>query len=187
MALFYAPQGMYQIMAKINGQRTKEALAHLNAVWNKFDSKHPFKYFFLEQSFLKNYQKDQNRANLFIAFSLLTILIACLGLFGLVSFTILKRAKEISIRKVLGASVNSIMILLSGGFLKLIGMAAIVALPFAYWAMKMILENYAYRIELNWVLFFMPIILVLAVALLTIGFQTFKASQRNPVDNLKYE
>jgi putative ABC transport system permease protein len=187
MALFYNPQGLLSIMVKINEQKTDLALAHLQKVWQKFDPNHPFKHFFLDQNFLKNYRSDQNRASLFIIFSLLTVFIACLGLFGLVSFTTLKRAKEISIRKVLGASVSSIMLLLSKDFIRLVIIASIIALPIAYWAMQMILQNYAYRIELGFGLFFLPILMVLAIAIITLSYQTFKASAANPVDNLRYE
>jgi putative ABC transport system permease protein len=120
-------------------------------------------------------------------FSVLAILIACLGLFGLASFTVEKRTKEIGIRKALGASVFSIIVLLLKEFTKLILLANVIAWPIAYFTMNRWLQNYAYRIEIGLSAFVLAGLIVLVIALLTAGYQAIKAARANPVDALRYE
>jgi putative ABC transport system permease protein len=147
----------------------------------------PFEYFFLDEYFQQKYQTDRQFGQVFGLFALLAIVVACLGLFGLASFTITQRTKEIGIRKVLGASEGGILLLLSKDFVKLVLLANVLAWPLAYFVMKQWLQNYPYRIELNPWLFVVPTLMILLLALLTISIQTMKTAKANPVSSLRYE
>ncbi|MGH7454659.1 MAG: ABC transporter permease, partial [bacterium] len=120
-------------------------------------------------------------------FAFLGVLLACLGLFGLSFFTTAQRTKEIGVRKVLGASVGGILSLLSKDYSKLVLLAALLATPLTYFALSRWLAEYAYRIEVNWPMFVMPGLVVLAIALLTVSYQTIKAALANPMEALRYE
>jgi putative ABC transport system permease protein len=147
----------------------------------------PFEYFFLDDFFQQKYQTDRQFGQVFGLFAALAIVVACLGLFGLASFTITQRTKEIGIRKVLGASEKGILLLLSKDFAKLVLLANIIAWPLAYLGMKQWLQNYPYSIELHPGLFILPAILILLIALLTISIQTIKTAKSNPVNSLRNE
>lgn len=147
----------------------------------------PFEYFFLDEFFNQKYQADRQFGEIFSLFSALAIIVACLGLFGLASFTIAQRTKEIGIRKVLGASVPSILILLSKDFIRLVLLANLIAWPLAYMGMHWWLQNYPFRIELHWWLFVIPALLTLCIALLTISLQTVRTARSNPIQSLRYE
>lgn len=155
--------------------------------WKTFFPGNPFDYFMLEDFFNQQYQADLRFGKIFGFFSGLAILIACLGLLGLSSYTALQRTKEVGIRKVLGASVKNIVTLLSKDFLKLVLIASLVALPLAYWAMYQWLENYAFRIQITWWLLAIPVALILLLALATVSFQTIKTALTNPAKSLRYE
>lgn len=172
---------------KIATQDYPATLAQIQASWQQSFPNSPFDYFFLDEFFNRQYQADQLLSKVFGLFSSLAILIACLGLFGLSSYTTVQRTKEIGIRKVLGASVSSIIRLLSQDFVKLVLLSAVVALPLAYWAIKKWLQNYAYRVEISWWLLAIPLLLVLLLALLTVGSHTVKVALRNPARSLRYE
>ena len=122
-----------------------------------------------------------------VTFSVLAVLIACLGLFGLSSYTITQRTKEIGIRKVLGASVSQIVTLLSGNFIRVVLVASLLALPLAWFAMTEWLSSYAVRIELTAWIFIVPVAIIVATALVTVSVQTVKSAMANPVDSLKQE
>lgn len=147
----------------------------------------PFEYFFLDDFFGQKYQADRQFGQVFGLFAALAVIVACLGLFGLASFTITQRTKEIGIRKVLGASERGILLLLSKDFAKLVLLANIVAWPLAYLGMEQWLQNYPYRIELKPWLFIIPALLILLTALLTISIQTIKTARSNPVNSLRNE
>ncbi|QHT67039.1 ABC transporter permease [Rhodocytophaga rosea] len=147
----------------------------------------PFEYFFLDEFFNQKYQTDQQFGKVFSLFAALAILVACLGLFGLASFTISQRTKEIGIRKVLGASVSSILILLSKDFVRLVLLANVIAWPLAYMGMHWWLQNYPFRIGLSWWLFIIPALFILCIALLTISLQTIRTARSNPIQSLRYE
>ena len=133
------------------------------------------------------YREDRIRETIFLIVAILTIVIACLGLFGLATYTAEQRFKEIGIRKVLGASVSSIIRLLSKDFLKLVGTAALIAFPVAWFAMNTWLEEFAYRINISWWVFIVAGATALTIALLTISFQAVKAAIANPVKSLRSE
>jgi putative ABC transport system permease protein len=122
-----------------------------------------------------------------MVFAMLAIIISCLGLFGLASYTVVRRSKEISIRKVMGATARQIMTLLSYEYIRLVIIASVVALPVAFWAVKKWLNAYAYKMQIGYELFALPVALILEIALLTITYQTLKASGANPSDSLRHE
>lgn len=175
------------ISIKIDGARTSEALAHIQATWQKFLPEFPYDYSFLDEQYGQLYEAEQRQGRVFIAFALIAIVVACLGLFGLASFTVERRHKEIGIRKVLGASVAGITGLLAKDFLKLVLIAIILASPIAYWMMGKWLDDFAYRIKIEWWMFVLAGVLALAIAFLTVSFQSVKAALMNPVRSLRSE
>ncbi len=169
------------------GANLHEAIPAVKRVWEKAFPDNPFTYFFLDDYFNAQYQTDQRFGHFFQLFAGLTIFIACLGLLGLSLFTTTQRTKEIGVRKVLGASVASILLLLSKDFLKLVLLANLFAWPLAFWGIDTWLKNYAFRIPVSPWLFILPGLLVGAIALLTISFQTLKSARANPVKALRTE
>jgi putative ABC transport system permease protein len=147
----------------------------------------PFSYKFLDQSFDQMYRAEQRVGKVALTFAILTILIACLGLFGLVTYMAEQRTKEIGIRKVLGASVPNIVSLLSSEFLVLVVISVLIASPIAYYAMSQWLTEFAYRIEISWWMFFTAGVLAVCIALLTVSSQAIRAALMNPVNSLKSE
>jgi len=147
----------------------------------------PFSYSFMDNDFDKLYHAEQQTGQIFIAFAVFAILIACLGLFGLVTYAAEQRTKEIGIRKVLGARVSGIVSLLSKDFALLVGIAALIAFPAAWWAMYKWLGTFAYRTEISWWIFLVAGAVTLAIALLTVSIQTIRAALANPVKSLRSE
>ncbi len=169
---------------------TKDIPATIVQVKEKWESAFPgspFDYFFLDDYFNNQYQSDQQFEIIFSLFSLLAILIACLGLFGLSSYMILQRTKEIGIRKVLGATTRSVVTLLSRDFIQLVLIASILALPVIYYGVKSWLDHYAYHMKIHWWLLALPVLLVWILSLVTISIQAIKTSLSKPVTSLKYE
>jgi putative ABC transport system permease protein len=141
----------------------------------------------MDDLFNKLYSSEQKTADILNIFSVLIILVACLGLFGLVTYTAEQRTKEIGIRKVLGASVSQVTQMLSKEFLKLVLIASVIAFPVAWWAMNKWLQSFAYRTNISWWIFVVAGIVVLAIALITVSFQAIKAALANPVKSLRSE
>jgi putative ABC transport system permease protein len=146
-----------------------------------------FNYFFLDDEFNQQYRAEQRLGKLFILFSIFAIAIACLGLFGLASFTTEQRTKEIGIRKVLGASVTGITWLLSGDFLKLVLWSFAIAFPVSWWVMSRWLQDFAYRVSLSAWIFIVAGAGAIVIALLTVSVQAIKAALANPVNSLRSE
>ena len=147
----------------------------------------PFSYSFMDEQFNNTYRTEQRISEISITFSILAILIACLGLFGLVTYAAEQRIKEIGIRKVLGASVANLVGMLSKDFLKLVIMSALIAFPVAWWAMNKWLQDFAYRTTINWWIFVAAAFTAVAIALITVSFQAIKAALMNPVKSLRTE
>jgi putative ABC transport system permease protein len=147
----------------------------------------PFEYFFMDESYQKAYYNEQQYGNLFTIAALLAIFIACLGLFGLATFTVEARTKEIGVRKVLGASMSSIVTLLSKDFLLLVGIAILIASPLAAYLLHQWLQDFAYRIEIEWWVFAIGALVAVSIAFVTVGYQSIKAGLMNPVDSLRSE
>ncbi len=172
---------------KIDGARTTEALAHIRSVWQKFLPEFPYDYHFLDEQYGQLYAAEQRQGRVFVAFAGIAIAVACLGLFGLASFTVERRRKEIGIRKVLGASVTSVTAHLSKDFLKLVLVAILIASPLAWWSMNKWLQDFAYRIDIQWWMFAAAGLGAVAIAFLTVGFQSMRAALANPVKSLRSE
>ena len=172
---------------KFNAEHTEEVLAHAESVHHLFDADSSMEYHFLDEQWAAFYKEDRRVSNVFSIGGGVTIFIACLGLFGLASFIIQQRTKEIGIRKVLGAEATSIIALLSKDFLKLILLATLIAVPISWFAMDKWLQDFAYRVDLSWWIFAIAGIAVMAIAFFTISFQSVKVALMNPVDSLKRE
>jgi len=162
-------------------------IKQIEAKWNQMAPGQPFSYTFMDESFNAVYTAEQRIGRLSLAFAFFTILVACLGLFGLATFTAEQRTKEIGVRKVLGASVGSIVTLLSKDFLKLVVVAIGLATPLAWWAMHRWLADFAYKIDIEWWAFGLAGVLAVGIALLTVSFQSVKAALMNPVKSLRAE
>lgn len=172
---------------KVNPGKIESTLDQVQKAWTGFFPGNTFEYFFLDQHFNEQYKSDQRFGTVFGIFTWLAIFVACLGLFGLASFTTLQRTKEIGIRKVLGASVPSILQLLYKEFTVLIAIAFLVAVPLAWYANHLWLQGYAFRIGMTALLFIVPLALILFVAFLTVSLQTIKAALANPIKSLRTE
>ncbi|OOQ61845.1 ABC transporter permease [Mucilaginibacter pedocola] len=172
---------------KINGANPKAAIAAVENIWRKYLPETPFDYTFLDERFGKLYSAEQQQGKLFTTFSVIAIFIACLGLFGLSAFTITQRVKEIGVRKVLGASVPQIVGVLSRDFLKLVIVAAIIAIPAAWYFMNQWLLDFEFRISISWWVLASAGVVALIVAFATISFQSIKAALANPVKSLRSE
>ena len=145
------------------------------------------KYFFLDAFFDRQYAADKQFGKVFGLFSGLALLVAALGLFGLSTFMISQRTKEIAIRKVLGATIQSMIFLFSSDFMKLILVANVIALPIAYWSISRWLDSFAFRDDIGWIMFVMPAAILLIISLVTVSIQTIKTGSTNPVKSLKSE
>jgi len=170
--------------------RTSDIPGLLNGIktkWKSMAPSQPFSYAFLDEEFNKQYSVDQRRGKISLLFSILAILIACLGLFGLVTFAAEQRIKEIGIRKVLGAAITDIFMLLSKDFVKLLLLSICIASPIAWWAMNKWLQDFAYRTSIGWWMFVAVGAICLLIALVTISFQLTKAAVANPVKSLRTE
>jgi putative ABC transport system permease protein len=171
-------------MAPSNFTRSQ---VEIQSIWDRFLPELPFKYSFLEDDIEAMYRAEHRMGQLFFYFAALAIVVACLGLFGLAAFTAMQRTKEIGIRKTLGASTPSLVQLLSRDYLKLLGIAFLVASPIAYFAMNHWLEGFAYHIALSVWIFLGAGMLAVVIALLTASVHSIKAAQTNPVEALRYE
>jgi putative ABC transport system permease protein len=172
---------------KIDGQNIKHTITQIKEQWDKIFPNQPFEYNFLDEIFNSQYKADQQFGEVFSLFSFLAIVISCLGLFGLASFANLQRTKEIGIRKVVGASINNILIMLLKDFTKWVLIANIIAWPIAYYLMHKWLQDFAYRIEINWWIFVLSGGIALIIALATVSVHTIKTAIANPIEALRYE
>lgn len=188
LALRMAPSYVLnRLSLRIKTAQINKTISELEHTWNELEPQRPFKYSFLDQAFNEQYLKDLRFGEIFAAFGTLTILIACLGLFGLATFSTEKRLKEIGIRKVLGASITSIVGLLSGDFIKLVLIAIVIATPLGWWGMHRWLNGFAYRVDIHWWTFGLAGLAAVIIALLTVGLLALKAARMNPVRSLKAE
>ena len=187
--LMLPPRQQYynNFSVKISGNNISAAMGKLENAWKKYFPETPFDYTFLDENFDKLYESEQRQATLFTSFACIAIFIACLGLLGLSAFAISQRIKEIGVRKVLGASTNSIVGLLSKDFLKLVGVAAVFAFPIAWYAMNNWLKDFAYRTSIHWWVFIIAGVLAALVAFVTVSLQAVKAAVSNPVKSLRTE
>ena len=180
-----SPGGFYSI--NFNTANVKESLIKFENDWKELFPGNPFNYFFLDEHYSKQYQADQQFGKVFGIFSGLAIFIACLGLFGLSSLTAIQRTKEIGVRKVLGASIQSILTLVSKDYIILMGLAIAIATPLTWWIMNRWLQDFANRIPLSWWIFALPSLLVMVIAFFTVSFHTIRVARTNPTKSLRYE
>jgi len=169
----------------LKAKNASASLSDLEKLYKKTFPGSPFEYFFLDEYFNRQYQADSRLGNVFGLFSVLAIIVACLGLLGLSSFVIKLRTKEIGVRKVLGASVVGLLVMLSKDFVKLVCIASVIAIPVIYYLSNIWLDNYAFHIKLGLSVFIIPPILLLILTLITICIQSLKTALKNPVKSLK--
>jgi ABC-type antimicrobial peptide transport system permease subunit len=181
--LIGGPSENFNVMhIKLNGHnRMADNLAQAERLFKQFNPAYPFEYHFVDEEYARKFGEEQKMGSLLTWFAGLTIFISCMGLFALVAYMAETRRKEIGIRKVLGASVADVTLLLSKEFLILVLISVAVASPVAWWAMEKWLSNYAYRTDIPWWLFAVVGCMSLCIALLTVGFQAIKAAMANPV------
>jgi putative ABC transport system permease protein len=175
------------LIIKTKTANTAGLIATIKKDWDQLYSESPFSYSFLDDRYNATYREEKNTGILLGIFAALTIFVACLGLFGLATYTATQRTKEIGIRKVLGASVTGIITLLSKDFLKLVIIALLVATPIAWYAMTRWLQEFAYRINIPWQAFSVAAVAAITITIITISFQAIKAALGNPVDSLRNE
>ena len=173
------------VYVRLDEHNVSQSLSFVEQTFRKFDASSPFDYHFLDQNFSSQYKAEEKQGQVLLGFTILTICIACMGLFGLITFTVSKRVKEIGIRKVLGASVTSMVSLLTGSLLKVVFISLLVAIPFSWLAMNKWLEDFAYRIHLEWWMFAVAAFVSLVIALATLSFQAIKAAIANPVKSIR--
>lgn len=172
---------------RLNAGDFSNTISSIEQIWNEVAPGQPFSYRFMDESFNTTFEAEQRLGSIFMVFTMLSILIACLGLFGLAAFNAQKRTKEIGVRKVLGASVGQITYRLTVDFLKLVGVAILVSIPLGWYVMNKWLEDFSYRIEIGWEVFVFAAILAVLVAVLTVSYQSIKAAIVNPVKSLRTE
>lgn len=187
MLIFLGRTYSQTFMARINGNNMKETLGNLEIVWKQRVPDRPFNYHFLDEDYNKLYKAEQRTAALFSVAAGLAITLACLGLFGLAAFTTVQRTKEIGIRRVLGANLRSITLLVSGNFLKLVAIAVVIAAPLAWWAANKWLQDFAFRIPVQLYVFVITALVTMFIALCTVGFHSLKVALAKPVKSLRTE
>jgi putative ABC transport system permease protein len=179
--------GFNTMSVKISGGKATEAISFIRSTWKSIFPEHPFEYQFLDDHFKEVYRADAQVSQMVGILAVLAILISCLGLFGLASYSAEKRIKEIGIRKVLGASLSSIVGLLSRHFIILVLIANGIAWPLAWYALNRWLRDYAYRVTISWWVFVLAGVMALLIALVTVSFLAMRAAMANPVKSLRTE
>ena len=185
--IFYPQNNDAYYSLRLTPDRMGDKVAALEKLYKTYFPGNPFEYFFLDENYRKAYASEQQYGQIFTVAALLAIFIACLGLFGLATFTVEARTKEIGVRKVLGASVSSVVVLLSKDFLKLVGVAILIASPVAAYFLDKWLQDFAYRIDIEWWVYALAGLLAVSIAFVTVGYQSVKAGLMNPVDSLRSE
>ncbi len=178
---------IHDVIVNVNSNDYKTMMAKIETIWRKDLPSEPFEYSFLDEAVQKQYQSEIIFSNIINSFTLMAILISCLGLFGLAAFSAEQRKKEIGVRKVLGASVASLVQLLSKDFIKLIGLSILIATPIAWWVMNKWLQSFSYRVDISWWMFALAGVISILIALITVSFQSIRAALANPVRNLRTE
>ncbi|QRR01839.1 ABC transporter permease [Dyadobacter sandarakinus] len=181
------PADQDNIYVRVNPGNTREALAAIEGIYKTFDPEARLDFHFLDESFARQYRAEERQGNVLLTFAVLAVVIACLGLFGLAAFTAESRTKEIGVRKVLGASVQSVVLLLSKDFIVLVLAAIVIGTPVAVYAMQEWLKNFEYRETLAWWVFASAGLLAIIIALATVSFHALKTALQNPVDSLRSE
>ena len=185
--LFQKPIFYICFLVQVDSVRKEEAIMSLKKIWEEEYPDYPFQYEFINDLYKSAYSKELAQAKLTAFFSILAIIIICIGLFSVTSLLVARRTKEIGIRKVNGSSVFNLLSMLNSDFIKWFFIAFIVACPVAWYAMYNWLQNFVYRTEIKWWVFAVSGIVILAVTLMTVSLQSWRAATRNPVEALRYE
>ena len=175
------------IYVKLGENENKEALSHIEAKWHEIFPDQPFTYTYLSERFDNQFEADETRGFIFTLFTILAIVIACLGLFGLASYTVEQRTKEVGIRKVFGAGNGTIIELIARDFLVLVTISIIISFPLAWYFMNRWLENYVYRSRLGTSVFFLSALLTILITFITISYKAYQASVMNPAQSVRTE
>jgi putative ABC transport system permease protein len=175
------------LSVKVGNNNLPATIAAIKKKWDQLGAVRPLDYFFLDESFDRQYRSEERFGRLFINFAILTIFISCLGLLGLSSYSTLQRTKEVGVRRVMGASVTGIVRLLSADFLKLVLIAFLIATPVAWFVMGKWLQDFAYRITISWWVFLASGLAAMGIAFATISYQAIKAALSSPVKSLRSE
>ena len=187
LIIYYDPSEIKELLVRIKPGEISSTIKSLEQTWDKVAPDYPFEYSFLDEQINKLYQSDQKISKVINTFSFLALFIACLGMFGLASFTAEQRTKEVGVRKVLGAKITGIVILLSKEFTKYVLLANLFAWPAAYFVLNKWLGSFAYHIDMTWWMFLIPGLIAFVIAVATVSFQAIKAATVNPVKSLRYE
>jgi putative ABC transport system permease protein len=187
LAIYSRGNSFSRITLKVDIKKADQVVGLIERAWKKHFPSALFDYDFLSRQIAEQYQSEERFSKIFLYFSILSLLIACLGLYGLISYAVVQKTKEIGIRKVLGATANGIAAMLSAGFLRLVLFACIISIPITWYAMNSWLQNFAYRINVSWWMFGIAGLMVLVIAWLTVSFQAIKAAIANPVKSLRTE
>lgn len=175
------------LYVRVQSGKTKEALTYLGNTYKTFDPEATLDFRFLDENFAQQYKSEEKQGNVMLTFAILAVIIACLGLFGLAAFAAEARTKEIGVRKVLGASVQSVVMLLSKDFVKLVVIAIVIGTPIAIYAMSEWLKNFEYREDLSWWVFAVSGLIAMIIAIATVSFQALKSALMDPVKSLRTE
>lgn len=181
------PQAYSKVAVKISSSEIEPIIGEIKNVWNRYSPDYPIEYNFLDESFGKMYKGEDKLKTLLSLFTAITIFVSCLGLLGLAAYAAERRKKELGVRKVLGATVGGLVVMLSKDFVKLVLISLLLASPIAWYFMNQWLDNFPYRITISWWMFAVAGGLAVLLALLTVTFQTVKAALSNPVQNLRPE
>jgi len=181
------PDAAWKVAIKLKAANIGNTISGVRNVWNKFSPEYPIEYKFLDENFEQMYNAEDKLKSLLSIFTAIAIFVGCLGLFGLAAYTAEHRKKEIGIRKVLGASTQGVVFLLSGDFIKLVVISLLIASPLAWYFMNKWLQDFAYRVEITWGVFVIAAILALGIAFITVSLQAIKAAIANPVKSLRTE
>lgn len=185
--MYTTTNGFNYYIKTTENANVNQTLAGIEAITKKYSPEYPFEYSFLDEDYSKEYKTESVLGKLSFGFTLLAVIICCLGLFGLATFSGEQRVKEIGVRKVLGASVPEIVVLLSKEFAGLVIIAILLSIPTAYYFLSMWLQDFAFRIDISWEVFVLAGVLAFLIALLTVSFQAIKAAVANPVESLRTE
>jgi putative ABC transport system permease protein len=186
VVLFPSPYGN-TMMVKITGADIPQTISFLQSKWKSLIPDRPFEYRFMDDDYNKLYENELRLGKIMNIFASIAIILACIGLFGLSAYSAQQRVKEIGVRKVLGAGIGNIIFVLSKDFVKLALIAALIAFPIAWWAMHRWLQNYEYRIHIEWWVFVITALATLLITLITVCFRAIKAAMANPVKSLRTE
>jgi putative ABC transport system permease protein len=175
------------VTIKLNAQNYQRTITEIESRWKEFTSNDPMQYYFVDEDFEQMYRQEKQNAQLAIIFSILAIFIAALGLFGLTSFTVENRTKEIGVRKAMGSSITEVYFVISREVILLVSISALISWPLVYFIAKKWLENFYYRIDPGVFSFLAGLVIALGIALITISYRILKAARVNPAQSLKYE